>query len=224
VFDDEIAGHAIAFAFTKENTMRKQIITAAFAATSLVLVALAGCRNQPAETATETKAAPAAQSTMPPAVAAASTPYDLQFIDTMSRHHQGAVQMATMAHAKIRLSQLKELTRRIPVDQQKEIDQMKSWRDQWYPGAPSAEDMQMPGMSGSMKMDMSHMESRKPGREYDAMFIDMMTSHHQGALQMAQEALGKAEHPEIKTLAQQIIGEQTKEIEQMKQWKAKLGK
>ena len=205
--------------------MRKQIITPMkpnLLTAFVILVALIGCRNQPAETATETKEAPAAQSTMP--AIASSAPYDLQFIDAMSRHHQSAVEMATMAHAKIQLSQLKELTRRIPIDQKKEIDQMKSWRDRWYPGSPSAENMQMPGMTGSMNMDMSRTGSMKAGREYDAMFIDMMTPHHQGAIQMAQEALGKAEHQEIKTLAQQIIDEQTKEIEQMKQWKSKLGK
>jgi uncharacterized protein (DUF305 family) len=37
---------------------------------------------------------------------------------------------------------------------------------------------------------------------------------------MAKEALGRAEHPEIKRLAGQIIVAQQKEIEQMNKWKA----
>jgi uncharacterized protein (DUF305 family) len=56
------------------------------------------------------------------------------------------------------------------------------------------------------------------------MFIDMMVPHHEGAVQMSKDALTRAEHQEVKTLAQQIIDAQQKEIDQMKQWKSKLGK
>lgn len=73
-----------------------------------------------------------------------------------------------------------------------------------------------------MNMDMSRMQSMQPGPAYDAMFIDMMTPHHEGAVTMAQEALVKAEHPEIKTLAQQIIDAQTNEITPMKKAKGLL--
>lgn len=46
-----------------------------------------------------------------------------------------------------------------------------------------------------------------------------MTKHHQGAIKMAQEAQKRAQHPEIKKLAQGIISEQKKEIAQMAKWK-----
>jgi len=158
--------------------------------------------------------------------ASATTPaaasYDLQFMDTMSKHHLGAIEMARMAQSKVQLPELKAMTKRIPSDQQKEIEQMKVWRDQWYAGAPAAENMNMPGMSASMNMDMSHLQTMKPGRDFDVMFIDMMVPHHEGAVQMSKDALTRAEHQELRKLAQQIIDEQTKEIADMKQWKAKL--
>ena len=47
----------------------------------------------------------------------------------------------------------------------------------------------------------------------------MMTPHHQGAITMAKEALDRAEHTEIKTLANQIIKAQEAEIKQMQDWK-----
>lgn len=152
--------------------------------------------------------------------AAATAPYDLQFLDTMSKHHQGAVEMAAMARGKIEHPGLQKLVERIPGDQQKESDQMKAWRDQWYPGAALAENMEMPGMAASMNMDMGMMKTMGAGHDYDVMFIDMMVPHHEGALVMSREALTRAEHPEVKTLAQQIIDAQTREIEQMKKWKA----
>lgn len=183
---------------------------------TIALLVLAACGQDHEAGSPATGPEPQAVTT-----ASAAPAYDLQFLDTMSKHHQGAVDMAAAAQGKISNKELKALVQRIPADQQKEIDQMKSWREQWYPGAATAENMQMPGMSMSM-MDMGHMQSMKPGRDYDLMFIDMMVPHHEGAILMSQEALAKAERAEVKALAQKIIDAQTKEIEAMKRWKASL--
>lgn len=152
----------------------------------------------------------------------ASVPYDLMFLDTMTKHHQGAVDMARVAAGRIQHPELRKLVMQIPVDQEREIKQMKAWRDQWYPGSPSAENTQMPGMKQS-HMDTSHMQSMPPGKEYDAMFIDMMIPHHEGAVTMSQEALAEAAHEEVRTLAGAIIDAQTREIRQMKAWRSQLG-
>src|SRR3989344_9452426 len=52
----------------------------------------------------------------------------------------------------------------------------------------------------------------------DAHFIEQMIPHHEDAIAMAELALTKATRPEVKTLAQNIIDSQSKEIEQMKAW------
>ncbi|HWW75905.1 MAG TPA: DUF305 domain-containing protein [Pyrinomonadaceae bacterium] len=154
---------------------------------------------------------------------AASAPYDLQFLDTMTAHHQGAIDMAKPAQTKAQHAELKEFARKIVEDQQREIAQMKGWRDQWYAGKPEAMNMEMPGMMDSMKgMDMKGVEAAA-GNAFDLMFIDMMTPHHRGAVEMAREALTRAEHPEIKKLARQIIDAQEKEIAQMDKWKSAWG-
>lgn len=54
--------------------------------------------------------------------------------------------------------------------------------------------------------------------EVDKAFIEMMIPHHQSANEMAQMALSRAKNPEVKKLAQSIIKEQTREIEQMRTW------
>lgn len=158
---------------------------------------------------------------------AASAPYDLQFIDTMTQHHRGAIEMAEMALKKSSNAELKTFAQKIIDDQQKEIAQMKEWRDKWFSGKPQAVNMEMPGMKDSMKMmmgdGMKRMEAMT-GKEFDSMFLDMMTPHHTGATTMAKEALTKAEHAEIKTLAGQIIKAQEAEIKQMADWKAKWSK
>ncbi len=54
---------------------------------------------------------------------------------------------------------------------------------------------------------------------FDRQFIDMMVPHHQSAVAMAQVALTRAQHPQIKSLARSIIADQNGEINQMKFWR-----
>ncbi len=155
---------------------------------------------------------------------AANAPYDLQFIDTMSAHHQAAIDMAKMVDGKTQNAELKKFAMQIIAEQGKEIAQMKDWRGQWYAGKPAAKNMEMSGMMDSMKMmmdgGMKKLEAAS-GKDFDLMFLDMMTPHHAGAVTMAKEALAKAEHPEIKTLSNQIIKAQEAEIKMMADWKAR---
>jgi uncharacterized protein (DUF305 family) len=158
---------------------------------------------------------------------AASAPFDLQFIDTMSAHHHGAVEMAEMALKQSNNDELKKFAQKIIDDQKKEIAEMKDWREKWYAGKPAAKNMEMRGMADSMKMmsgdEMKQMEAAT-GKEFDLMFLEMMTPHHVGAVEMAKEALAKAEHPEIKTLSNNIIKAQESEIKMMADWKEKWSK
>lgn len=158
---------------------------------------------------------------------AASQPYDLQFLDTMSSHHQGAVDMAKTAVEKASHPELKAFAQKIIADQTREIAQMKDWREKWFSGKPAAMNMEMPGMTDSMKMmmgdGMKKLEAAT-GNDFDVMFVEMMTPHHDGAVTMAKEALQKAEHAEIKTLSNQIIKSQEAEIKQMADWKSKWSK
>ncbi len=52
----------------------------------------------------------------------------------------------------------------------------------------------------------------------DQHFITMMIPHHEDAIAMANMALTRAEHPEIKQLAKNIKTSQSQEIEQMRAW------
>lgn len=52
----------------------------------------------------------------------------------------------------------------------------------------------------------------------DRHFIVMMIPHHEGAVAMADLALSRAKHPEIKKLAAAIKTSQTQEIQEMRTW------
>jgi uncharacterized protein (DUF305 family) len=63
---------------------------------------------------------------------AADAQFDLRFINAMIPHHEGAITMAKDASSKSRHSEIKKLAQDIITSQQKEIDQMKEWRQAWY--------------------------------------------------------------------------------------------
>lgn len=72
-------------------------------------------------------------------------------------------------------------------------------------------------MSGTMNGMMSGLQN-KTGDDFDKAFLAEMIVHHEGAVDMATEALSDAKHQEIKEMAKAIIDAQTKEIGQMKAW------
>ena len=84
-------------------------------------------------------------------------------------------------------------------------------------GATPSADMPQAGMmmgTPPMGGDMAEMMG-----QFDLMFIDMMIPHHASAVAMAQVAETRAEHPELRTLAEQIIESQSAEIAQMQAWR-----
>lgn len=139
-------------------------------------------------------------------------PFDAMFIDGMTEHHQGAITMAEQALAESERPELRDLAEGIIAAQTTEIAQMAEWRQAWYPDLAPTEGMDM-GM-GDMEVSSDN------SIPFDQRFIDAMISHHQGAIDMANEALANAEHEEIKTLAQDIITAQEAEIAQMQAWRS----
>ena len=71
--------------------------------------------------------------------------------------------------------------------------------------------------------DMTEQLKDKSGDDFDKAFVEMMISHHEGAVDMAQLIPSRAKHAEIKTLGESIIAAQTKEITDMKQWQKDWG-
>jgi uncharacterized protein (DUF305 family) len=63
---------------------------------------------------------------------AADEEFDLRFINAMIPHHEGAVAMAEDLKAKSTRPELLSLADEIIASQQAEIDQMGTWRQEWY--------------------------------------------------------------------------------------------
>jgi uncharacterized protein (DUF305 family) len=140
----------------------------------------------------------------------ADAPFDALFIDGMIPHHEGAVTMAQEALQNAERPEVKQLAQQIIDAQEREVEQMQAWRQQWYGDlAPT----------GGMDMDMDAMSmSDDASKPFDQRFLEAMIKHHESAITMAQEAQTEAEHGEVRELATQIIADQQRKIDQMEQW------
>ena len=61
------------------------------------------------------------------------------------------------------------------------------------------------------------------GEDYDRNFIANMIAHHQGAVDMAKLAQKNAKHQELKSMADDIVAAQEKEIADMQSWQKTWG-
>jgi uncharacterized protein (DUF305 family) len=144
-----------------------------------------------------------------------ATAYDLQFLQEMIPHHEMAIGMARGMISQSDHPELRDLAQRIITGQQRQIDQMHAWEEQWYPNAPMPQGMMGSGMMGNTGTGMMGGMMMRPGDRTDRMFLAMMIPHHQRAIDMSEDALKNAQHPEMHGLATDIIAVQSAEITEM---------
>lgn len=156
------------------------------------------------------------ESTSAETVTPNGVPFDRAFIDAMVPHHEAAIAMAKAAkQAGLRQPDLLQIADDIVITQQQEINEMRAWRQQWF-GSSSIE----PDGGAALgltedEMGMQHVPDFSAVDDVDQAFASMMIEHHQSAVQMANLALERAQHPETKKLAKAIIEAQEREIDVM---------
>lgn len=137
------------------------------------------------------------------------------FMSMMIAHHQSANEMAQWILERTDDAQITEAAQKIIDEQTAEIAQMTGWLQEWYGQEPDAEMMgMMQEMMGGMMQTMTDAENPEEA------FLAGMSEHHDGAIDMAQLALFQSTHPELRTLAQNIIVAQAQEITQFQTWLA----
>lgn len=149
---------------------------------------------------------------------------DKHFIEQMIPHHEGAIDMAILAKKKSQLPEILALSNSIIKSQSDEINQMKQWYTNWFRTDVPIDSNANMGMSrgvmhgGMMDKNSSDMALLENSKDFDRDFLQEMIPHHQMAIMMAQMLLKGTDRPEMKKLAQNIIKEQEKEIEEMRSW------
>jgi uncharacterized protein (DUF305 family) len=153
---------------------------------------------------------------------------DIAFAQQMVPHHQQAVKMADLAASRASSAKVKDLANKIKQAQDPEIQLLNSWLARW--GATStgpstgmdhgSTGTSAPGLDhgsgpGMMTDDeLRHLEQAS-GVDFDRRFLEMMTRHHQGAIEEARTELEQGANPDAKALAQRVIDTQQAEITEM---------
>lgn len=141
--------------------------------------------------------------------------FEVGFMSMMIAHHQSATEMAQWILERTEDTEITQAAQKIIDEQEAEIAQMTGWLQEWYSREPDAE---MMGMMNEMMSGM--METMMDGETPERAFLEGMSEHHDGAIDMAQLALFQSTHPELRTLGQDIIVAQAGEIAQFQTWLA----
>ena len=149
---------------------------------------------------------------------------DVRFLQDMIPHHGQATQMTALVGGRTNRPEILQIAKRIDATQSDEIKWMKKWLS----------DRAQPSMgehAGHMMHDaahMTHMGMASPaqlaemtaakGVGFERLFLARMITHHQGAVRMADELLGRggtAADPALAAFIDDLVKEQKEEIKRM---------
>ncbi len=169
--------------------------------------------------------APVRELTADEAIAIADTSYspaDARFMQDMIPHHHQALEMAALVNERTNRPELIDVAGRIDVSQTDEIEFMQQWlrdRGENVP-EPTAHDAmhtthKMAGMASPQQM--ADLAAAK-GTDFDRLFLQLMITHHEGAVTMVEELLeqpGAAYDPVLFEFVNEVTNSQSTEIERM---------
>ena len=186
-------------------------ILAALAAAVTTLSACGSSSSQGAQS-------PASSSASAASGVTAHNAADVSFATDMIPHHSQAVKMANMALSKATNDDVKSSATQIKAAQDPEINTMTGWLKAWNQPVSSGSMTAMTGMSHTGMMSDADMASldKASGAAFDRMWVTMMITHHQGAVDMSKTELAGGQFGPTKTLAQSIITSQTAQIGQLR--------
>lgn len=222
---------------------RTMTLTALALASALTLTACgtgaqdenAGAEASATATSSAPAATPAATATATPSttatgsaeeVSAEHNDADVMFAQMMIPHHQQAVEMSEMLLAKDDVpAEVAAFAQKVIDAQGPEIERMNAMLTAWGQDpvdTDGMEGMDHGGMSGMMsEEDMAALEQAQ-GTEAARLYLEQMTAHHKGAVDMAKDEAKDGQNPQAVQLAEQVIADQEAEITEMQQMLDKL--
>ncbi|MCZ6853919.1 MAG: DUF305 domain-containing protein, partial [Gammaproteobacteria bacterium] len=150
------------------------------------------------------------------------SPADTRFMQDMIPHHHQAIEMAALVADRTNRQELLDVAGRINASQDDEIAFMQQWlRERGERVANPTEheamhtDHKMAGMATAEQMaELANSESTA----FDRLFLQLMITHHEGAVTMVEELLeqpGSAYDPVLFEFTTNVTNDQTTEIERM---------
>ncbi|MFJ6444334.1 DUF305 domain-containing protein [Streptomyces sp. NPDC091649] len=140
---------------------------------------------------------------------------DFRYARMMIEHHAQALVMTELVPERASATAVKRLAERISAGQKPEIGAMEGWlkrnggdrREQHH------DHTGMPGMATEAQLRKLRAAE---GTAFDRLFLELMITHHQGAVTMATEALTDGNDIIVEEMASDVVAQQTVEIDRMR--------
>lgn len=150
------------------------------------------------------------------------TAADVRFMQDMIPHHHQALEMAELVADRTNRSEIRDVAGRIDVSQQDEIEFMQQWlrdRGEDVPDPTAHDAMQMDHMmAGMATTEQMEALAAARGTTFDRRFLELMITHHAGAVTMVEELHstgGAAYEPVLFEFTNDVSNDQAAEIERM---------
>lgn len=109
---------------------------------------------------------------------------DLRYINQMAAHHKGAILLANQVENKTQRSEIKELVAAIKTGEPKLIDELYTWKKEWY-------------NDNRMVQDPIVVNIGEKDEKTDLRFLNALIAHHEAGIQMTQEIRSKSSRAEV---------------------------
>jgi len=150
------------------------------------------------------------------------SPADAQFMMDMIPHHHQAIEMAELVADRTNRPELIDVAGRINASQDDEIEFMQSWlraRGEHVPDPTEHGNMHTSHkMAGMATPEQMAELAASDGTDFDQLFLQLMITHHDGAVDMVEKLLkqpGSMNDPVLFEFTGDITNDQTAEIERM---------
>lgn len=140
---------------------------------------------------------------------------DFRYAQMMIEHHRQALVMTELTPDRASSTSVKRLAERISAGQKPEIGAMEGWlkRNGGDERKQHHDHAGMPGMATEAQLKKLRAAD---GKAFDKLFLELMITHHQGAITMATEALSEGNDVIVEQMANDVVAQQTVEINRMR--------
>lgn len=129
--------------------------------------------------------------------------FDLRYVNAMISHHRGAMLLAEQLAKNTIRPEMKALAQNILADEPKAIDELYSWKKDWYGDTKSVRDPIVPNLGPA-------------GDTFDLRFLNAIIAHHEVGIVMTQETQLKSSRAQILDNANAVEAFLSKGLETLK--------
>ena len=146
---------------------------------------------------------------------------DVMFLQMLLPHHRQGVDLAELAADRASAASVRDFAAAVASTQADEIADMRGWLRDWnQPLEADGDPHAHAGHGGMPATDPAVIQSLRDtpaGAGFDRTFLNLLTGHQHGAVELARMESGGGRHPDAVDLADRIVQSRTAQIKQMAQ-------